>query len=406
VYFHPAFPERSVRLDPLRHFGQVSDIASRLAALIPSETGSDPFKSFGWQALNNIAQGLLLVSTRPNLIRLRRFLEGGTVSLVEQVLIAYCEKVCPDWPTKAKPWLERARRSSQDKAVALTNFYYQAIQPWQANLDLEGLLSMFQHDSIHFSKMVASLLPIMNMLTSGELGPLLSPDPYDFADPRPITDIAKIARNGQVAYIGLNMLSNPVVGSAIGALLLSDLAAVAGDRYNYETSPGEINLLIDEAADAINDPCIQLLNKGRGAGLRLWLATQTISDLIARLGSEHKAYQVLGNMNTRIALRILDQKTQDYMTLSHPKTRLNYVMRAQSQTVQGETPVLASSHQTEQLKEEAVELFPAALLGMLPNFEYLATLAGGMIIKGRLPVLHVTEADIYYFAQKGTGVAR
>ncbi len=402
VYFHPAFPERSVRLDPLRHFGQVSEIASRLAALIPSETGSDPFKSFGWQALNNIAQGLVLVSKRPNLVRLRRFLEGGTASLVEQAIIAYGEKVLPDWQTRVRSWLERTRRSSQDKAMALTHFYYEAIQPLYPNPDLEGLLSMFQHDGTHFSKMVASLLPIMNMLTSGELGSLLSPDPHDPDDFRPITDTAKIARNGQVAYIGLNMLSNPVVGSAIGSLFLSDLAAVAGDRYNYEISHTSINLLIDEAADAINDPCIQLLNKGRGAGLRLWLATQTISDLIARLGNEHKAYQVLGNMNTRIALRILDQKTQEYMTLGHPKTRLNYVMCTQSQTVKGETPVLASSSQTEQLKEEEAELFPSALLGMLPNFEYLATLAGGQIIKGRVPILNVTDDDMAYFTKKRT----
>ncbi len=403
VYFHPAFPERSVRLDPLRHFGQVSEIASRLAALIPSETGSDPFKSFGWQALNNIAQGLMLVSTRPNLVRLRRFLEGGAASLVEQAVIAYCEKVCPDWQAKAKSWLERTRRGSDDKAMALANFYYDKVQPLHPNPDLEGLLSMFKHDGTHFSKMVASLLPIMNMLTSGELGPLLSPDPNDPEDLRPITDTAKIARNGQVAYIGLNILSNPVVGSAIGSSFLSDLAAVAGDRYNYGMSNAPVNVFIDEAAEVINEPCIQLLNKGRGAGLRLWLAAQTISDLVARLGNEHKAYQVLGNMNTRIALRILDQKTQEYMTLSHPKTRLNYVMCTQSQTIQSERPVLASSNQTEQLKEEEAELFPSALLGMLPNFEYLATLAGGKIIKGRLPILRVTDNDVSHFAQKGAG---
>ncbi|KAG0012361.1 hypothetical protein BGZ81_001640, partial [Podila clonocystis] len=113
---------------------------------------------------------------------------------------------------------------------------------------------MFKHDGTHFSKMVASLLPIMNMLTSGELGPLLSPDPNDPEDLRPITDTAKIARNGQVAYIGLNILSNPVVGSAIGSSFLSDLAAVAGDRYNYGMSNAPVNVFIDEAAEVINEP--------------------------------------------------------------------------------------------------------------------------------------------------------
>ncbi|WP_249925492.1 helicase HerA-like domain-containing protein, partial [Escherichia coli] len=34
VSFHPAFPEESVRIDPLRNFTRVTEIASRLAALI------------------------------------------------------------------------------------------------------------------------------------------------------------------------------------------------------------------------------------------------------------------------------------------------------------------------------------------------------------------------------------
>lgn len=53
MFFHPAFLKRSIRIDPLRHFNNFTEVASRIAALIPSETGSDPFKAFGWDALNN-----------------------------------------------------------------------------------------------------------------------------------------------------------------------------------------------------------------------------------------------------------------------------------------------------------------------------------------------------------------
>jgi conjugal transfer pilus assembly protein TraD len=37
--------------------------------------------------------------------------------------------------------------------------------------------------------------------------------------------------------------------------------------------------------------------------------------------------------------------------------------------------------------EEEGDLFPPALLGQLPNLHYLAVLAGGRIVKGRLPIL-------------------
>jgi len=47
VHFHPAFPAESVRIDPLHSFNRATELASRVAALIPSETGNDPFKIFG-----------------------------------------------------------------------------------------------------------------------------------------------------------------------------------------------------------------------------------------------------------------------------------------------------------------------------------------------------------------------
>ena len=41
----------------------------------------------------------------------------------------------------------------------------------------------------------------------------------------------------------------------------------------------------------------------------------------------------------------------------------------------------------ERLMEEESSLFPAALLGELPNLHYIAKLSGGRIVKGRLPIL-------------------
>ncbi|MNR60624.1 hypothetical protein D3C85_1821520 [compost metagenome] len=41
----------------------------------------------------------------------------------------------------------------------------------------------------------------------------------------------------------------------------------------------------------------------------------------------------------------------------------------------------------ERLMDEEGELFPAQLLGQLPNLEFLAILAGGRVEKGKIPVL-------------------
>jgi conjugal transfer pilus assembly protein TraD len=175
---------------------------------------------------------------------------------------------------------------------------------------------------------------------------------------------------------------------------VADLAAVAGDRYNYGVNLKPVNVFIDEAAEVVNDPFIQLLNKGRGAGLRLTIATQTFADFAARTGSEAKARQVLGNINNLIALRVLDAETQQYVTDSLPKARLRSVLRSQGSTTHSQNPLRYTGNVGERLGEEEGELFPAALLGQLPNLQYLAILAGGRVVKGRLPILGTPKGAV------------
>ncbi len=387
VFFHPVFPEESARIDPLRNFTRVTEIASRLAALIPSESGADPFKSFSWQALNNIAQALVITHERPNLIKLRRFLEGGSAQLVVKAVRAWATRVMPDWERAAARHLEKAKTLSREKqALVFARLYHEVIAPEHPNPDLEGLLSMFRHDQTHFTKMVASLLPVMNMLTSGELGPLLSPRVDDPDDPRPVTDAKRIIDKAQVAYLGLDALTDAMGAAALGSLFLSDLAAVAGDRYNHGLDNRPVNIFVDEAAEVVNEPFLQLLNKGRGAKLRLFVATQTIADFAARLGDRNKAMRVLGNVNNIFALRVLDGQTQQYIAENLPKTRLRHVVRSQGSAT-AKAPLMHGGSQGERLEEKEADLFPAGLLGMLPNLEYIAKISGGRIVKGRLPIL-------------------
>ena len=50
------------------------------------------------------------------------------------------------------------------------------------------------------------LEPLLEMLGSSEIGDLLSPDPLDTTDTRPIYDMAKVINEGAVLYIGLDWL--------------------------------------------------------------------------------------------------------------------------------------------------------------------------------------------------------
>jgi len=204
-----------------------------------------------------------------------------------------------------------------------------------------------------------------------------------------------------VAYIGLDALSDGMVGSAIGSLLIAELTSIAGDRYNYGVNNKPVSVFIDEAAEVMNDPFVQLLNKGRGARLTVTVATQSFADFVARTGSQAKATQVLANLNNLIALRVLDAETQAYITDSLPKIRLKTLMRTQASSTQSDNPLLYSGNAGERLIEEEGDLLPPALLGHLPNLEYIGRLAGGRTVKGRLPILVGADA-----ARDGGGSSR
>lgn len=396
-HFHPAFPERCVRIDPLRNFSRTTEIASRIAALVPSETGNDAFVAFSWRAINVICSALSVITTRPTLKLLRRHIEAGPDGLLHAVLTAYFDQVADKWQTRLAPYRAEAKRNTRrpsntasDDLIAMVAFYKAELAATHPNDSVGGIISMFEHSREHASKMLASLQPVLEMLTAGTLGDLLSPDYNDLQDPRPIIDSARAINEGLVLYVGTDSLSDKTVGSAIGSILLADLCAVAGARYNFNVKNTVVNLIVDEAAECIGDPTIALLNKGRGAGFRLLLAAQTYPDFIARTGSEPKARQILGNINNLIALRTKDGTTMEYICETMGSTSIMTTQHTlATQAVSGERdPTNFTASYGERLVEnDEAELFSPELLGQLPNFHYVACVSGGRVIKGRFPIL-------------------
>ena len=390
AYFHPAHPEKSVRLSLTKNYGRATEIASRVAVLMKSEAG-DPFQAFAQMALNNVIQAMLICDILPTLVGLRRTLEGDIPGLTINVVKAYGRQVFGnDFDGMCDSAIALAKaKDAESKAKVLRKLYYNNVAVVQPNTDLEGLLTMLEHERSHFSKMIAGLLPILVQLTAGEMGPLLSPT-LDVEDPRRMADLNSVISGEQVLYLGLDSLSDPMVGSTIGSLALADLASTAGEIYNHKV-PKPVNVFVDEAAEVLNDQMIQLLNKGRGAGINLYVATQTIADFKARMGDESKALQVLANANHIIALRVLDTDTQEFIGNKIPMTRYKYVMRTQGNS-SSEGGIVHGGNIGERLMEEEGEKFPVALLGELPDLEFLAVFAGGDLRKGRLPILQFKTA--------------
>ena len=390
AYFNPAHPDKSVCLDPLRNWNRKTELASRVSALIPSETGADAFVAFGWKVLQDICAGLIATGERPNLVSLRRYIEGGPDDLLIKALLFHFRKCVPNWEKGAESYIKSSKGKNKGPEAILLAYiaYYKevVIHEWP-NVDLAGLISTYEHNRDHFQKMVASLIPILSMLTADPLAELLSPK-HEPGSEKVVLDMSKVIRNNMVLYMGLDSLADPTVGSAIGSVMLADMTAVAGDIYNYgQDQKKPIDVYVDEAAEVINTPTIQLLNKGRGAGFRLTVATQTFADFAARLGDENKAIQVLANTNNKIALRVQDPRTQQLFADGIPKIKSQTMAVSYGHNVGTEASEEYSASYKEQDTVEEADLIPPPILSELPPLHFYARLSGGRTFKSRIPIL-------------------
>ena len=298
---HLAFPGTSIRIDPLKNYTNPSDVASRISALMPGGDRSSSFRDFAWGVLNAIVLGMLEISEKPSLVKIRSYVDNGVGDLLIRVVLRYFDRVlAANWEADVANYartLKQAKgKGAEDgeilvrQSLNLLLGYYLDVLVARGFHDaaVEALSTIYTHDSAHYSKMIANLVPILGMLTTGDLGKLLSPDPREVADSRPMTDLQALIRSNAVVYIGLDSLANKTISSAVGSMLLSDLTSVAAGIYNFAapiTDRQKIFLIVDEAAEVVNDPYIAMLNKAAGAGFVNFAAIQTIADLASRFES-------------------------------------------------------------------------------------------------------------------------
>ncbi len=395
-WFHPAFPETGVRLDFTFNWQKPTEIASRIQAIMPADTAGT-FSSFGWDAINVVVQGLVDLDERPNLIKLAKYIEGGIEPVLEASLRRFFATLLgPHWRERPdmRKLLDSAQRgnirrpseSASNDLLAFVAFYEHQIPQSQHHKVIDAQVRTFRHNREHYQKITANLLPILSMLTSGDLGKSLSPDPFDADDLRPMMNFEKIERAGHVLYMCLDALPDPSVASAIGALGLADLAARAGMRYNLG-GYRRMSLFVDEVSNVINQPLIEILNKGAEGGIYTTCAMQTLADLAKRLGSEDAARMALGNLNNVIALRSKDRPTQDFIVETFGKTAIHTVRVGLNHAADAHLGDFTAVHST-QIAESLEEAIPADILGKLPNLQYFASVSGGRLIKGRFPLLH------------------
>lgn len=385
LYFDMARPEVSIRIDPLASWNNLTEIATRISQLIDAE---GTFAAFSWKTLHFVQRGMVAAGIKPNIRTTREIILLGAEELTEKVIDTYfMNKIGPGWD-RDMPASSKGGKPTKDPlpdSLVRKIAYYRSQEHRDDAID--GLISMVEHDRAHYTKMRETLIPILEMLGSGEVGKMLSPDAMDMDDGREIWTLKKIIDEKVVLYVGLDSLSNSTVASAIGSILLADLASTAGEIYNFR-KPARTYVLIDESSELLNAQVTQILNKGGGADIRAFVASQSISDYVVRYGSREKAMQAMASLNNLICFRIKDPEAAEMVSKMFGITEARQIQQSISTGAESMSNVTEFRTQSSRsLSSVEIPLVSAHLLTRLPPLHFFSFIAARTVAKGRLPLI-------------------
>lgn len=409
--FHLGYPEKSARYNPIGRFGRVSEVAGRISGQLSGAGNSAAFKEFAWRFVNIVARALVEMGERPNYSQISRFVQNID-SLFLNYAKTYFDARDPEiWPQlltiAANVDVKNLSFGMKDRPLIWVINQY-ILENKIFDPVLEGLATAVRYDKTYFDKIVASLLPLLEKLTTGKIEELLSPDYSDVNDERPIFDWEEVIRKRGIVYVGLDALSDATVAAAVGNSMFADLVSMAGHIYKHGVNEGlpeafstknntvKINLHCDEFNELMGDEFIPLINKGRGAGMQVTAYTQTIADIEARLGNRAKAEQTIGNFNTLIMFRVKSPATAKLLTDQLHKVTILQSMVTSSFTDSSNPSddKAFTSNTGERISQKEVPLLDVANVTNLPKGQAFILMNGSTLYKVRMPLPALDKDDV------------
>ncbi|MCW5632762.1 MAG: type IV conjugative transfer system coupling protein TraD [Rubrivivax sp.] len=407
--FHLGFPEVSSRYNPIGNFEQITEVATRATGPLPEQGQSAAFKAFAWRYVNVIARAMAAVGERPDFKKIYRY--GVTIDpLAKRYFTQWLDANAPGWqdrfdptPTKEhKDLVQRAEKNGRDIEVLLLVQFFKTSGYEDSIFD--AIASVLANDRTYFEKLVNSLYPLLEKLTTGKIADLISPHYEDTADPRPILDWMSVINRGGVVYCGFDALTIRDVAEAVSASMLADLTSTFGRVYKHGSSYGmssheplrRVRLHADELNELIGPEFVQAANKGGGAGLFITGYIQTAQDIEAKVGSAAKAEQIGGNLNSVVMLRVKNLATAERLTHQLEQVRVFTKVLASGASDTNDPTDIAdfSSRNEDRVATEKVPMLDPAWLMKLPKGQAFALLEGGRLVKLRIPLPLPADDDI------------
>ena len=401
--FHLGFPDASARYNGVGSFSRITEVATRIANQLPREGNSAAFREFSWRFVNVAARALDTLGRRVSYREIQRSIDD-----IEPLLIEVVEHTIRARP-ELKALMQKTRASTRDvtrehNGRSLSGYQaYVFAREYASVIDddlLNDLSAVYKYDKTYYDKLVSSVGPLLEKLTSGKTGELLSPDYLDLEDERDLLDWRDVIRCRGVVYVGLDALTDSTVSAAVGQTMLADLTAVAGSIYKHGVLPDfdvaspRILLHFDEVSELMGDQFVPMVNKCRGAGMQVTAYTQTLQDIEASVGTAAKAEQIIGNFNHLLMMRVRNRETADVLTEQTPMVSVQKIMAvtgANDGDYVGGT--VFTSRNEDRISTEQVRMLDASMLMQLPNGHAFALIEGGRLYKMVFPMPLVSRLD-------------
>lgn len=401
--FHLGYPDISARYNPVGSFERITEVATRTSDPLPDQGNSAAFKEFVWRFVNVLAKAMFALGERPDFAKLYAY-AVDTEALATRYIEHWLDGIHPDWRdefdfdesivAKDKTKAEQARKTGRSLRTVALMLYVREKQFREPVA--EALMSVLGNDRTYFEKLVSSLYPLMEKLTTGKTAELIAPDYANLDDPRPLLDWLQVINEGGIVYVGLDTLTDHEVGAAIGGSMFTDLTSVAGTIYKHGADLGQaestpkrkLSLHADEFNELVGDSFIPMVNKAGGAGYQVTAYTQTWHDVEARVGSRPKAEQIAGNFNSLVMMRVQNTETAEMLTERLPEVNVLTTMVASAASDTNDPTDFAefSSRNEDRISTEKTPMLRPADIVKLPKGQAFAMINGGQLWKIRIPL--------------------
>ena len=418
--FHLGFPEFSAQYNPVGSFLRVTEVATRIANQMPGEGQSAAFREFVWSFVNQIAKGMVLLGRTPSYPLLKQYSADVEPLFIDVMELLY-QRHQYSYRARLAEFEAALLMSAEDRRKAGFNFtipramndrsqrgkaFWLLFREVGEQLPLTmterdvalSMMKAFQTDASYMAKLVASLDPFLEKMTTGAVSRLIAPDFVDLD--RDVFSWTQIIQARGIVYVGLDALSDAEVAATVGNSMFADLTSVAGRLYKHGADHGlpaypksgyqpKICLHADEFNELAGPEFVPMLNKAGGAGVQVTAYTQTLPDIEARIGSKSKAEQMLGNFNTVIMLRVLNESTAKLLIEKTNKVNVSDIATFSGSSDNPDLTSRVRFRATVQSREvsQSVDLLRTSDLSKLPKGQAFALLDGNNLYKLRIPLL-------------------